>query len=144
MILTTTDGQSNLPRYFSQVFGMADKLRKGRIDFVLPDGRRFRAEGPEPGAVAEVHVHNPDLFTRLIREGDLGFSDAYLDGWWSTPDLQAFMDFVHTGNNDVYDGFPAMNLIKWYEQLRFFLQSNSKRQAKKNISYHYDLGNDFY
>ena len=144
MILTSIDGQTNLPRYFAQVYGMADKLNKGRIDFVLPDGRRFRAEGAEPGPVAEVEVHNTDLFTRLIREGDLGFSDAYLDGWWSTPDLQAFMDFVHTDNNEVYDGFPAMNLIKWYEQLRFWLQSNSKRQAKKNISYHYDLGNEFY
>ena len=144
MILTSIDGQMNLPRYFAQVYGMADKLNKGRIDFVLPDGRRFRAEGAEPGPVAEVEVHNTDLFTRLIREGDLGFSDAYLDGWWSTPDLQAFMDFVHTDNNEVYDGFPAMNLIKWYEQLRFWLQSNSKRQAKKNISYHYDLGNEFY
>mgnify|MGYP001790956976 FL=1 len=144
MILTSIDGQTNLPRYFAQVYGMADKLNKGRIDFVLPDGRRFRAEGAEPGPVADVEVHNTDLFTRLIREGDLGFSDAYLDGWWSTPDLQAFMDFVHTDNNEVYDGFPAMNLIKWYEQLRFWLQSNSKRQAKKNISYHYDLGNEFY
>ena len=28
--------------------------------------------------------------------------------------------------------------------MRFWLQSNSRRQAKKNISYHYDLGNDFY
>ena len=28
--------------------------------------------------------------------------------------------------------------------MRFWLQSNSKKQAKKNISYHYDLGNDFY
>jgi cyclopropane-fatty-acyl-phospholipid synthase len=144
MILTSTQDQPNLPRYFAQVFAMADKLRKGRVDFILPDGRQFRAEGREPGPVAEVHVHNTELFTRLIREGDLGFSDAYLEGWWSTPDLQAFMDFVHTDNNEVYDGFPAMNLIKWYEQLRFWLQSNSKRQAKKNISYHYDLGNDFY
>ncbi|MCK0148892.1 cyclopropane-fatty-acyl-phospholipid synthase family protein [Marivita sp. S6314] len=144
MILTSTEGQSDLPRYFAQMFAMADKLRKGRIDFVLPDGRQFRAEGTEPGPVAEVHVHNTDLFARLIRDGDLGFSDAYLDGWWSTPDLQAFMDFVHGDNNEVYDGFPGMNLVRWYEQLRFWLQSNSKRQAKKNISYHYDLGNEFY
>jgi len=28
--------------------------------------------------------------------------------------------------------------------LRFWMQSNSKRQARKNISYHYDLGNEFY
>ncbi|WP_439524649.1 class I SAM-dependent methyltransferase [Marivita sp.] len=144
MILTSTENQPNLPRYFGQVFAMADRLRKGRVDFVLPDGRCFRAEGTEPGPVAEVHVHNDDLFARLIRDGDLGFSDAYLEGWWSTPDLQAFMDFAHGDNNDVYDSFPGMSFVRWFEQLRFWLQSNSKRQARKNISYHYDLGNDFY
>ena len=144
MILTSTDNQPDLPRYFAQVFAMADKLRKGRVDFILPDGRHFRAEGKEPGPVAEVHVHNRDLFARLIRDGDLGFSDAYLEGWWSTPDLQAFMDFVHGENNDVYDSFPAIKFVRWYELLRFWMQSNSKRQAKRNISHHYDLGNDFY
>lgn len=144
MILTSTDKQPNLPRYFTQVFGMADRLRKGRVDFILPDGRKFRADGAEPGPVAEVHVHNDDLFARLIRDGDLGFCDAYLEGWWSTPDLQAFMDFVHGDNNEVYDSFPGKNLLQMYEKLRFWLQSNSKRQAKRNISHHYDLGNDFY
>lgn len=144
MILTSTDKQPNLPRYFTQVFGMADRLRKGRVDFILPDGRKFRADGAEPGPVAEVHVHNDDLFARLIRDGDLGFCDAYLEGWWSTPDLQAFMDFVHGDNNEVYDSFPGKNLLQMYEKFRFWLQSNSKRQAKRNISHHYDLGNDFY
>ncbi|MFA8385121.1 MAG: class I SAM-dependent methyltransferase [Pelagibaca sp.] len=144
MILTSTVNQPDLPRYFPQVFAMADKLQKGRVDFILPDGRQFRAEGKEPGPVAEVHVHNRDLFARLIRDGDLGFSDAYLEGWWSTPDLQAFMDFVHGENNDVYDSFPAIKFVRWYELLRFWMQSNSKRQAKRNISHHYDLGNDFY
>ena len=97
-----------------------------------------------PGPVAEMHIHNPDLFARLIREGDLGFCDAYLDEWWSTPDLQAFMDFVHADNDELYDGFPGMGLVRAYEQLRFWLQRNHKSQARKNISYHYDLGNAFY
>ena len=119
-------------------------MNTGRIDFVIPDGRRFRAEGRNPGPVAEVHVHNDDLFARLIREGDLGFCDAYLDEWWSTPDLQAFMDWVHADNDDVYDGFPGLGLVRRFEKFRFWLQRNNKRQAKKNISYHYDLGNDFY
>ena len=52
---------------------------------------------PRPGLVAEIEIHNPDLFARLIREGDLGFCDAYLDGWWSTPDLQAFLDLIQAG-----------------------------------------------
>lgn len=144
MILTTTDGQTGLPRYFSRVFEMAQAMRNGRVDFVLPDGRVFRAEGANPGHVAELHVHSTDLFARLIREGDLGFCDAYLDGDWSTPDLQAFMDLVHHGNENMYDGFPGMGLVRRFEQLRFWLQRNSKSQARKNISYHYDLGNDFY
>ena len=144
MILTTTDGEKNLPRYFARAFTMLQGMNRGRIDFILPDGRHFRAEGPEPGPVAEVHVHNPDLFARLIREGDLGFCDAYLDEWWSTPDLQAFMDWAHADNDDIYDGFPGMGLVRRFEMFRFWLQRNNRKQAKKNISYHYDLGNDFY
>ena len=144
MILTTTDGEQNLPRYFARVFSVAQQMNTGRLEFVLPDGRRFRAEGPKPGPVAEVHVRNDDLFARLIREGDLGFSDAYLDEWWTTPDLQAFMDWIHADNDEMYDGFPGMGLVRTFERFRFWLQRNHRDQARKNISYHYDLGNDFY
>ena len=142
--LTTTQGQTGLPRYFATAFEVARRLDHGRLDFVLPDGRRFRAEGKRPGPVAELHIDNPDTFARLIREGDLGFCDAYLEGWWSTPDLQAFMDLMQDGNSEVYDGFPGMGLVRAYERLRFWMQSNSKKQARKNIAAHYDLGNDFY
>jgi len=142
--LTTTKGQTGLPRYFAAVFDIALRISRGRLDFVLPDGRRFRAEGREPGPVAEIVAHDPDVFARLIREGELGFCDAYIDGGWSSPDLQAFLDLIQAGNEGVYDGFPGMGLVRAYERLRFWLQSNSKRQAKKNIAYHYDLGNDFY
>jgi cyclopropane-fatty-acyl-phospholipid synthase len=144
MILTSTDGQENLPRYFTQVMDMLERMDFGRLDIKLDDGRVFRREGANPGPVAELEIHNNDLFARLIREGDLGFCDAYLDNWWSTPDLQAFMDLVHLGNETIYDGFPGMKLVWAYEQLRFWLQRNNRKQARKNISYHYDLGNDFY
>lgn len=144
MILTTTKGETDLPRYFTQVAMMLGKLQRGRLIVRLPDGRVFHFDGKEAGYVAEIEVHNPDIFARLIREGHMGFSEAYMDGWWSTPDLMAFMDFIHDGSDEVYDGFPGQFLLQMYEQMRFWLQSNSKRQAKKNISYHYDLGNDFY
>ncbi|WP_438956807.1 class I SAM-dependent methyltransferase [Cognatiyoonia sp.] len=144
MIYTSTEGQTDLPRYFKPVFDKIKNVEKGRLDIVLQDGRRFRIEGKELGHVAEVHIHHPDVFARTIREGDMGFCDAYLEGQWSTPDLMAFMDMVHDGAEDMYDGFPGQALVRAYEKLRFWLQSNTKRQAKKNISYHYDLGNDFY
>ncbi|NOD91289.1 methyltransferase domain-containing protein [Ruegeria sp. HKCCD4884] len=144
MILTTTEGQNDLPRYFAQVFKMLTNMEHGRLDITLPDGRTFRAEGTKPGPVAQVDVHDDDVFARLIREGELGFSDAYLDGHWSTPDLRSFMDVVHLGSETVYDGFTGKFLVQAYERLRFWLHRNNRAQAKKNISYHYDLGNDFY
>ncbi|MDP5216446.1 cyclopropane-fatty-acyl-phospholipid synthase family protein [Ruegeria sp. 2205SS24-7] len=144
MILTSTHGQKNLPRYFTQVMKLLETMNAGRLDIVLPDGRVFRSEGKLPGPVAQIDVHDPDIFARLVREGDLGFSDAYLEGDWSTPDLRAFMDLVHLGNETVYDGFTGQFLARAYERLRFWLQRNHRQQAKKNISYHYDLGNDFY
>ena len=143
-VFTSIDNQQNLPRYFSRVFDLVGKLNSGRVDFVLPDGRRFRAEGKRPGPVAEITINNPEVFARLIREGDLGFSDAYLDEWWTTPDLQTFMDFIHADNDDMYDGFSGIAIVRAWEKVRFWFQSNSKRQALKNISHHYDLGNDFY
>jgi cyclopropane-fatty-acyl-phospholipid synthase len=144
MILTETKTEKDLPRYFPAVFQLAKSIKRGRLDFVLPDGRTFRAEAPNPGPVAALHIHNTDTFTRLIREGDLGFCDAYLEGWWDSPDLQAFLDFLHSDNDDLYEGFPGMFLVRAYERLRHWMNANTKKQAKKNISYHYDLGNDFY
>jgi cyclopropane-fatty-acyl-phospholipid synthase len=144
-VLTGVQGLRDLPRYFATAFEVARRLGEGRLDFVLPDGRRFRVEGKLPGIAAEIRILNPDLFARLVREGDLGFCDAYLDGWWTSPDLQAFLDLVQRPANDmVNNGYPGMGLLRAYERLRFWLQSNSKTQARKNISYHYDLGNEFY
>ncbi len=143
-VLTSTEGQRGLPRYFATVFAMASGLSNGRLDIVLPDGRRFRVEGQRPGPVAEVVVHNPDTFARLIRDGDLGFSEAYMDGWWSTPDLQAFMDLIHNDNPALYDDYPGRALARLFERLRHWLRSNSRGQARRNIAHHYDLGNEFY
>lgn len=144
MILRDTKGQERLPRYFARVFELAKNMPVGRLDIVLPDGRHFRAEGAKPGPSAEVRLHDGDVFARLIREGELGFCDAYLDESWSTPDLQSFLDLMNSGNEILYRGFPGKGLVKVYERFRHVLRSNSKLQARKNISYHYDLGNAFY
>lgn len=144
MILTKLDGQQDLPRYFPSAFAMMGRISRGRLDVILPDGRRFRVEGPHPGHVAEVTVHNPDTFARLLREGDVGFAEAYMDGWWTTPDLQAFMDLIHDDNPGLYDEALGTAVVRAFERLRHWLRSNSKAQARRNIAHHYDLGNDFY
>lgn len=142
-ILTTTQGQKDLPRYFGRVFESLRDHVGGRLDVVLPDQRRFRLQGKKSGRVAELHIHDNDFLARLIREGNLGFCDSYLDGGWSTPDLMALMDLLQSGD-EIYDAFPGIALIRAFERFRHWLRGNTRAQAKKNISHHYDLGNEFY
>src|SRR6056297_2109585 len=144
MILTDTTGQTHLPRYFARSFAVARQISAGRLDIVLPDGRTFRAEGPRPGPVAVLEIHDPEVFARLVREGYLGFCEAYLDGGWSTPDLQAFLDLLNDDNEAIYNGYPGQRVAQTYERIRFWFKRNSKEQARRNIEYHYDLGNEFY
>ena len=56
----------------------------------------------------------------------------------------ALMDLLHLDNDDVYNAFPGMGLLRAYERLRHLLRPNSRSGSRKNIAHHYDLGNDFY
>ena len=140
----TTRGERGLPRWFAEVFDLLNGLQSGIIDIVLPDGRVFRAEGETPGYHGQIIVRNPGVFSRIIRDGELGFAEAYMDGWWDTPDLQALLDVLLASNEAVGRSVPGIALVRFYERLRHWLRSNSRRQARRNISHHYDLGNEFY
>lgn len=142
--LTSTDGQENLPRYFYHVFKTLCSIKNGAIEVRLPDGRLFIAQGENQGLVARIDIKTGESFTRLVRDGEVGFMEAYMDLDWDTPDIQCFMDVVFMNNEQIGMSYPGAGLVKMFERVRHWLNSNSKRQARKNISYHYDLGNDFY
>ena len=143
-VLTTTEGQANLPRYFGHVFQSLQNMAVGQLDIGLPDGRVFRVRTPGPGPEARFDVINPALFSRILREGEIGFPEAFMGGWWTTPDLQALLDVILLNNDQIGTAMPGMGVVRLYERARHWLRSNSRAQARRNISHHYDLGNDFY
>jgi cyclopropane-fatty-acyl-phospholipid synthase len=143
-VIRTTRGQRDLPRWFQAAFSVLRGLGAGSVDIALPDGRVFRVEGNAPGPLARLDVYNPALFKRLAQDGELGFCEAYLDGWWDTPDLQTLLDVLMTSPNWVERSHPLAALMRAGQRFVHWLNSNTKAQAKKNISCHYDLGNDFY
>ena len=75
-VYTSTEGQKNLPRYFAAAFHQLKKINKGELEISLPDGRVFQVKAPNSGPSARVDVVNFDVFSRLVRDGDMGFSDA--------------------------------------------------------------------
>ncbi len=140
----SADHGQHTPRYFGPVFSVVKNLTHGSMSFVLPDGRRFDAKGQLPGPHGEIIVRNPDMFGRLIRDGELGFAEAYMDGWWDSPDLQSLLDVALMNNDKVGRSFTGQFLVRAYERMRHWMNRNSKSGSAKNISHHYDLGNEFY
>ncbi len=144
MSLISAKDQPDLPRRFEMCFAIFRRLSAGTIEISLPDGRHFSARGENPGPTGRINVANPEFFTRLIRDGEIGFPEMFMEGWWTTPDLQQLLDVLLMNNEQVARAFPGAALIRFYERLRHRLRGNSKAGSRRNIAYHYDLGNDFY
>lgn len=132
------------PRWLRPVLRALQNLEAGRLDFKLPDGRLFASMGRADGPHGVVEVRNPALFWRLLGRGELGFFESYVDGWWDTPDLQALLDVILLNNDRLREQFRESRLTGALEGVRRWLRSNTRRQARRNISAHYDLGNAFY
>src|SRR4030088_2616439 len=81
----------DLPRVVRLALGFGSKLRRGTLDVTLPDGRRIRLGGIEPGPSAAMKLYNYSFASRLLKGGDIGIAEAYLRGEWDTPDLTLFL-----------------------------------------------------
>lgn len=137
-------GQRNLPRWFEAFLAIVQRLKTGSLEISLPDGRVFGAYGEHPGPAGRIDVVNTEFFTRMAREGELGFAEMYMEGWWTSPDLQAVTDVVLLNNEKVARSFPGAALVRAYERLRHWLRANTRHGSRRNIAHHYDLGNEFY
>jgi cyclopropane-fatty-acyl-phospholipid synthase len=89
-------------------------------------------------------VHRWRGLLRILREGEDGFTNGYLDGDWSTPDLAALLD-LGMRNDAALSGRTRRWLLSLARN-RFVhaLRANTRRGSRRNIAAHYDLGNDFF
>jgi cyclopropane-fatty-acyl-phospholipid synthase len=143
-VLLTTAGEQGLPRWFATTFAYLRTIAAGAVEIRLPDGRAFRVDGQEPGPLGVLDVKHPDLFARVARDGELGFAEAYMDEWWDSPDLQGLLDVLLMSSSTVQRNRFGAGLVRAWEKFRFWMQGNSRAGSRRNIHYHYDLGNAFY
>ena len=133
---------SDLPRLVRFAFGFGSKLRTGTLDVTIPDGRTFRLGGVEPGPAAAMTLYSYSFAGRLLNGGDLGIAEAYLRGEWDTPDLTQFL-YLFCVNHDLIM-MMSNPLTRVLQIVRHWFNRNTRRQARRNIHAHYDIGNAFY
>jgi cyclopropane-fatty-acyl-phospholipid synthase len=135
---------AELPRMVQLALGFASRLRRGTLDVTLLDGRVMRFGGAEPGPSAQMILHSYGFASKLINNGDIGIAEAYLRGEWDTPDLTQFL-YLFCVNHELIQSMLANKpLVRFVQAVRHWFNRNTKRQARRNIYAHYDIGNAFY
>lgn len=118
-------------------------LRHGQLTLVEAGERQLFGQ-PDAHAHlrAEIQVHDEAFWPMVAGNGSIGAGEAYMQGYWSSPDLTAVIR-LFVVNLDVLDGLegglarlgrPLLHGLHW-------LNRNTRRGSRKNIAAHYDLGN---
>ncbi|MEM1403753.1 MAG: cyclopropane-fatty-acyl-phospholipid synthase family protein [Pseudomonadota bacterium] len=94
---------------------------------------------------AEIVVHNRAAFGKVLTGGTIASGEAYIDGDWSTPDLTE-VTRLFSANMDSMASMQSGQ--HWYTRvalkLAHAMNRNTHEGSRRNISAHYDLGNDFF
>lgn len=130
---------------FHRVLDRIDSgLDSGAIEAWLPDGSHRILGGRGPGPVAEVEVKNWRALVRLARSGSVGWYRAWEEGEWESPDPVPLFDLFMRNAVSLGAVGRASGLHRLLNYILHRLRRNSRSGAKRNIGFHYDLGNDFY
>ncbi|KAM3445008.1 hypothetical protein NHJ13734_000877 [Beauveria thailandica] len=96
-------------------------------------------------APAILVVHHDSFWVRALFRGDIGFSQSYMLGEISSPDLTAVFEFFvqNASKKSILAGWRVIRLFS--AMARAVLQSaNHVATAKLNAVAHYSLGNDMF
>lgn len=123
---------------------IVSEIKFGHITVVLPSSDLIEYSGTRPGPSATLVLHRWRAIGRLVSQGDVGFAEAYADGDWSSPDPVALLELAAQNTATLDRKISGFWPVRMLTRLRHLLRVNSKAGSRRNISFHYDLGNDFY
>ncbi|MBX2878782.1 MAG: cyclopropane-fatty-acyl-phospholipid synthase family protein [Granulosicoccus sp.] len=125
---------------------LLDGIQVGQLAVTWPDGYTS-LHGTRSSTVednAQVTLHNLAPLRQILLAGENGFAESYLRGDWTTDNLSRLFRLI-TNNEQQLD---QMTNGSWIARLansvRHGQNHNSLRGSRRNIEFHYDLGNEFY
>lgn len=88
------------------------------------------------------------FFNSIINKGSLGFGESYINNIWNCQNLYNIAQKILNNYDKIYYYLkPYSVYLIFYDIKRkfmMFLPNNTIESSKKNISSHYDIGNDLY
>ena len=74
----------------------------------------------------------------------MGLGEGYVGNSWTTPSLKTLFQFGIGNQEPLKKKLSGSPLARGIRKIIRWIQRNTKTGSKRNIAYHYDLGNEFY
>ena len=121
-----------------------NRIKLGNLIVTYPGGEKKEFVGEQSGCSVDIKFNNYKIFTKLLRKGATGLAESYMDGDFETKNLSRLLLFCYENESYFLKGKNKFLILDYYIRFKHYLNENTKSKSKKNISYHYDLGNNFY
>ncbi|MDX9670984.1 MULTISPECIES: cyclopropane-fatty-acyl-phospholipid synthase family protein [unclassified Pseudomonas] len=120
------------------------QLKYGQL-LLIEDGEQTLFGTPGSAVLGEIHIQDPATWGMVASNGSIGAGEAFIHGYWSSPDLTAVVR-VFVSNLEVLDAMEGglARLGRPFVQGLHWLNRNTRKGSQKNIAAHYDLGNDLF
>ncbi|SIQ29166.1 cyclopropane-fatty-acyl-phospholipid synthase family protein [Bosea sp. TND4EK4] len=132
----------SLSRWFLR--RLLSRIAIGQLTIFTPDGERLCSGPAAPGPQATLILRNWRSIRRLLIDGDIGLAEAYRDGDLQTPDLTALIELGARNDATLRELVSGSWPARLLNRTRHLLNANTRKGSRRNITAHYDLGNDFY
>ena len=120
------------------------KLQFGELSVKFPSGEFKKFKGKDNNQKADLVINNYKFISKILKKKSVGFAESYMDGDFTSSNLTNLLLLAFKNEKYFLENFKTNIFFNIYSKFRHFLNENTKSQSKKNIEYHYDLGNNFY
>jgi len=99
--------------------------------------------GNDENLIVFVKINRSDFFKKIISKGSIGMAEAYMNNEFETDNLSNLIELT-AKNIEIVHKFSGILDLSFINYLKNIFNKNTKSNSKKNISKHYDLGNEFF
>ena len=125
------------------VFNSLKLIKHGFLEIQNHDSKIYKFGNESELLRAKIKINKPGLTLQIIKSGSVGLAEAYMRNEFETDNLTNLIEITAKNIKLVYK-FSGIFDLSMINKLKSIFIKNNKSRSKKNISKHYDLGNDFF
>ena len=125
------------------VFNSLKLIKHGFLEIQNHDSKIYKFGNESEQLRAKIKINKPGLTLQIIKSGSVGLAEAYMRNEFETDNLTNLIEITAKNIKIVYK-FSGIFDLSMINKLKSIFIKNNKSRSKKNISKHYDLGNDFF